>query len=138
MKRVIIFLVLAVFATCAFGQYQFERQRMYTQYRQQNNMQQNAGWILLATGSAATVVGFVGLTKGWDDGSNGETEFFSYLLSAGLISCIASIPFFIGAKKDKRKAASMTFGFDSLAPRSMNVYACKSEPVPVIKLSIKL
>jgi len=76
---------------------QKEQFDFYTLQQKQNK---TAAWIFLGTGVAATVIGF-------EIGNNGDLDDIgtaALLVVAGGVTTLASVPFFIAAGKNKRKA----------------------------------
>ncbi len=80
-----------------------------TDYLQKSKKQKTAAWILLGGG---TTVGFIGLASinlaGTDDPDGVNNTPGTILFATGLASVIASIPMFSAAKRNKRKAMSVS------------------------------
>jgi len=103
MKKLILFLMLAGFASLCFSQ-QTTHTSQSTQgdYLQKSKHQKTAAWILLGGGIALAVTGVA------VDASNWESSAGDVLIVAGAVSVLASMPLFIAAGKNKRKAMSLS------------------------------
>jgi len=113
MKNSIIFLALMFTFQLAQSQVtdsltEKSQQEMYDFYISKQKKLKTTGWILLGTGVAAMGVGFA-LTNNssvYGDSSN-DWAYGSGFILVGSLSAIASIPVFIIAKKNKRKASTI-------------------------------
>ena len=107
MKKVITLLALLIIAMNLYSQKTTELMSNRDHLWQKSKNQNTAGWILLGTGTTMTIVGAIGFDNNslsFDDGilkggnaQNADT--FGYILLAGLIMDIASIPIFISRIK---------------------------------------
>ncbi len=98
----IIFLPLAV---TVFGQQTATLPLLTKQdYLQKSKKQKTVAWVLLGVGLVSTSLGSIQVNP--DYGSNDNQAAF---LVVGLAAIGTSIPFFIAASKNKKKAASVSF-----------------------------
>ena len=73
---------------------------LYKKYMQKRSTYMTIGWVLVGTGVALPVISYsVDAAKGW----NGHTE-LNWMFEVGIVSLGLSIPFFIIAGANKRKA----------------------------------
>lgn len=82
-------------------------QQNYKEYFLQRSKNQKAtAWILLGAGAGAIITGAI-IDNANKDGNQSFTG--GYLEIGGIVSCVASIPFFIDASKNKKRAAGLSF-----------------------------
>lgn len=97
-------------------------------YLQKSKSQKTTAWVFLGVGAAAVITGaIVGTSlKEEDDLNTGFDKMATGggIMLAGTVSCLVSIPFFISASKNKRKAMALSTGFQQI-------------PIPVKSLAIK-
>ena len=105
-------------------------------YLSRSRNQKNTAWILLLSGTAMTIGGSVAFDKSWDEGSAMATDIFGYITLAGVMADLASIPFFISAGKNKRRAASISFNLQHYPP--CHYIAGNTSPCASILLRIPL
>ena len=120
MNRFTIFLLLMVIAASSFSQQTSNPQSLTKEdYFKKSAHQKTAAWILLGGGAAFTTVGLaIGSNRviyeigasfdGKHDGGFTTGAVFFY---TGIASMLGSIPLFIAASKNGRKARSMTASF---------------------------
>jgi hypothetical protein len=119
-------------------------------YLNKSKHQQTAAWVLLGAGSTMAIIGMIGATRASAEmvGSlftldsqtltkataNGTT--YSFIMLTGLAADLVSIPFFISASKNKKKAASLSFGNQTFYAPPDKSYS--QNLVPSLTLRIKL
>jgi hypothetical protein len=112
-------------------------------YLQRNNNQKKAGWILLGAGTAIAVIGGIGFASNFDinlftpvdPAKNQRADIFGAIMLAGIVTDLISIPFFISAHHNKKRAASLSFGNQNLNfPGSLRY---SQNAVPTVNLSVK-
>ena len=105
-------------------------------YLSKSKHQQTAAWVLLIGGTAMLIGGAMAFDKSWDEGSNTQTDILGIITFAGLVADVVSIPFFISASKNKKKAASLSFGNQNIFSPLDKSY-CRNA-VPSLTLRIRL
>ena len=112
MKKAIFLFIFSTLAFSSFSQPGSPSPALTKQdYLQKSKKQKTTAWILLAGGAT---VGFIGLTQFNFAGSDGEVNngAATVMFLTGTAAVITSIPFFSAAKKNKKKAASISFKMD--------------------------
>lgn len=137
MKKLIIFCM--IFFTCfnSFGQ-QVEK----TDWLQKSKNQKTAAWILLGVGAGLDIAGIAttasnadkGLinTFGGNEKVNHGAEYALYI--AGTAALAGSLTLFIASKRNKIKAASITFK-NLVVPQLQNSTVF-NKPIPALSLKI--
>ncbi len=93
------------------------------------------GWILLGVGTPLAAGGMAAMNKNFgDEGS--AADFYALLMVAGFAMDIASIPVFISAGKNKRRAATFTLDYQNLYPPENWLVARRNQPIPSVTLRI--
>jgi hypothetical protein len=108
-------------------------------YLNKSKNQKTAAWILLGAGTAFAVVGVIGFESTWDDSdsdSYSTTDIFGFVLTAGIISDLVSIPFFISSHHNKKHASSLSFGTQSLTSRSIKSMCQSIYPSLTLKFNL--
>jgi hypothetical protein len=80
-------------------------------YLQKSKSQKTAAWVLLGVGTAITVVGVAGFASTYDDWNDNSTETYGYLMIAGPLIGLGSIPLFITSGSNARKAATLSVNY---------------------------
>ena len=146
MKQILLsFLLLSLAATC-FAQYaDTTKQSIATNYLKKSKNQKTAAWLLVGGGAVVTtvgmVVGFGEVTDAIITSFSGEEQSsFSagaLLTLTGLTAMVGSIPLFIAAGKNRRKAAaSVSFKVEN----ATNIYqlAVTNTRYPAVAIHIRL
>jgi len=103
MKKLILFLMLVGFTGLCFSQQTAQtNQFIQGDYLQKSQHQKTAAWILLGGGIALAITGVA------VDASNWQSSAGDVLIVAGAVSVLASMPLFIAAGKNKKKAMSLS------------------------------
>ena len=108
MKKILLMLVPAVLTLNTFSQ-TIHPTYPKNHYQQKSKHQKTAAWILLSGGTIMAVAGGISFSSNWDLGSNSATDVSGFIMLGGIIADIVSIPFFVSAAKNKRKAAAIVF-----------------------------
>ena len=126
-----------------FGQYPTNQPEIkkYGYYYSKYKTQATTGKILLMGGTTLAVVGAVGVIRNFDlwggnSVKNRRAEDYSYIFLVGAVADMVSIPFFISAHANKRKA-SFTFNFQNNYLLKSSASAFNAEPVSSLTLSVK-
>jgi hypothetical protein len=153
MKKIILYTLLLVFSIAAFCQSTpKEVPAVKTDYLKKSKNQKTTAWVLLGGGFALTTVSVVmASAKVTEDYVNVIAGVFSsepvpennytaenILLITGTASMLASIPFFIASKKNKRKAMGMSANIKMENIRIIQKQSFVQTSYPAIVLKIKL
>jgi len=110
-------------------------------YLQKSNKQKTAGWILFSSGAVLASIGIIvtsttalgDLIEG-DEGSTGGP----ILMLTGLAGMVGSIPLFLAAGKNRRKAmASISFKIEKTTLNSSWGSSVNRFPVVAIRVSLR-
>ncbi len=99
-----------------YGQQSLKQYQTKDFYIQKSKNQNTAGWILLVSGTVMTVGGLIAFDKSWDKPSYTATDIYGFITLAGVVADLISIPLFISAGVNKRKAASLSIKFQNYPP----------------------
>jgi hypothetical protein len=153
MKKIILFTLLLIFSTASFCQSTPNGiPAIKTDYLKKSKGQKTAAWVLLGGGFALTTTSilmatpkvtedygnvFAGLFTGEPVPENNYTA-ENILLITGTASMLASIPFFIASKKNKRNAIDMSANIKMENARMIHYQSFVQTSYPAIVLKIKL
>lgn len=136
MKKILVFMVLLAIMAEVFGQEAGKSSLDKDFYLALSKKHNTTGWVLLLSGTAMIVGGAVAFDSSWDEGSATSTDISGFILLAGVIADLASIPFFISAGVNKRKAAYLSLNLQHYPPNPG--YAGYSGPAASLNLRIHL
>jgi hypothetical protein len=149
MKQVIILTLLFVFATSSFGQQTVQRQPLTTtDYLQKSKNQKKTGRILLIGGTGLIITSFViprgdlvydGICVGAycsDEYKNDNLKTALFLVGAA--SDLASIPFFIASKKNKKRAMNVSTSLKMEKTQVIQYTAFVKKSYPALSVKICL
>ena len=149
MKKITIFFVLLAVSAATFSQQTNPAPTLTKQnYLKKSKSQKTIAWILLGTGTAMMVTGSVIWNNAAEENVNNAYDPFSaalapyattdgtVLTAAGLIVAAGSIPLFIIAGKNKRRAASVSFK-NQFVPQ-INNSGYVNRTIPSVNLKINL
>ena len=149
MKQVIILTLLFVCATSSFGQQTVQRQPLTTtDYLQKSKNQKKTGRILLIGGTGLIITSFViprgdlvhdGICVGpycSDEYKNDNLKTALFLV--GVASDLASIPFFIASKKNKKRAMNISTSFDLERAKVIQHATFVNKSFPALSVKIRL
>jgi hypothetical protein len=101
MKKTSLFLLFSCMVLSSFGQ---ADTLSGNDYLRKSRNQRVGAFVLIGTGALSCTIGFSqAMNHLFDNNNKGEA-----MMIAGLSLAVASIPFFIGAGKNKRKAVAVT------------------------------
>lgn len=111
MKKLLLIFVLALISYAGYSQ--TEKQDFSKEhYLQKSKNQRTAGWVLLGAGAGIGIIGAIvsaeALTEDWFFGDSKKSDTGLIIGAVGAASSLASIPFFISARKNSRKAAQLS------------------------------
>jgi hypothetical protein len=135
MKKIMIyFLMLALPATSFCQKTNDSVPVVKTDYLVKSKNQKTAAWILLSGGVALIGTGFIvgdGKNASFDDAAFGAV-----LAASGTLSAIGSIPFFIAAGKNKRKALKASAFINTETLRLPQKQSCIQNSYPALSVNI--
>lgn len=105
MKNIILLLTAASLTFKTFSQ-TIQPADSKDYYLQKSKNQKTTAWVLLGGGTLMAVAGGIVFDK---SSSNTSIDAGGFIFLAGIIADIVSIPFFVSAAKNKRKAAAIVF-----------------------------
>jgi hypothetical protein len=103
-------------------------------YLQKSKSQKTAAWILVGAGTALTVVGAIGFNSTYDDWSDNSTNTYGYLMLAGPLIGLGSIPLFITSGHNARKAATLSLNYQPVLVPDQGALVQNAQP----SLSLKI
>jgi hypothetical protein len=144
-KFIIIFLLLASSAS-TFSQQTNSKPLLKPDYLKKSKSQKTIAWVLLGSGTAMMITGSIIWNNAYEKRVNSgswEGLFAPYtttegttLTAAGLVVSAGSIPLFIVARKNKRKAMSLAVQAQKIPQLNKNIFA--KQTVPSLTLKIHL
>jgi hypothetical protein len=146
MKNLLLILLLTCFFETSFAQELASDSSKIiskeTLLLKKKNQKRAANILLISGGSLMVISGIVAIGEAtifvasW--GSNEENLFktSSALFTVGLVASVASIPFYIAAGKNKRKAAALSLQQQKIPYLQNNTVA--SSMIPAVSLKIRL
>ena len=142
MKKITLLITLLSFAASVFAQEALPHGQEY--YLQKSKNQKTAAWVLLGVGTTMIVVGMVGGMSTFgssdypfiseEDASAMDT--YGIIMFVGIAGDLASIPFFISAGKNKKRAAAVTISNQPLYLPHNGSIAVKYVPGITFKISL--
>jgi hypothetical protein len=153
MKKIILYTLLLVFPVAAFCQSTSNNlSSVKTDYLKKSKKQKTAGWVLFGGGVALTVTSaLIAAPKVTEDYGNiiagvwvgepvSENNYTAenILLITGTTSMLASIPFFIASKKNKRIAIDATANIKMENVRMFQYQSFVQTSYPAVAFKIKL
>ena len=133
MKKIMIYVMLLLLSATSFSQQNNPSQPFTREdYLKKSKNQKTAGWILLGGGAVMSAIGSVVLLNEVADiyvnifdpnppPANNDETLGSVLFVGGVLAMAGSIPLFIAAGKNRRKAAaSVSFKMEN----ATNIYQC--------------
>jgi len=133
--------LLLLLSTACFAQYADTTATMKAnEYLEKSNRQKKAGWILFGSGAVLASTGIiVTATSGLGiliEG-DGSSTVGTILMYTGLAGMAGSIPFFLAAGKNRRKAAA-SISFKMEKTTLINSWVSSSRPYPVVAIRVHL
>ncbi|MGN6531754.1 MAG: hypothetical protein ACTHK0_08370 [Ginsengibacter sp.] len=129
MKHIVIAIMLLMLSTVSLSQQTTLQAINKQDYLQKSKQQRNTAWILAGGGLVLEIAGIIAY-------QSGNASIF--LLGAGLISQIVSIPFFVSAaiNKKKSKKASLSFNLEETHDIHTSVINCHLHPEIFLKINL--
>lgn len=111
MKKLILLLALFLMMPNIHGQEASKADETKNYYLEKSKNQKTTAWILLGSGTAMAIGGAIGFSENFWESS---ADTYGYIMIAGIVADLVSIPFFISASKNKKKAASLAFNIQNV------------------------
>lgn len=142
MKLLLFISIFSMVSDTVFSQYSDSTvARLATDHLQKSNKQRTAGWILLGGGAGLAGIGLiVGASTFWSfvlEGGNNGMNTAEVLSITGLVSMASSIPLFLAAGKNRRKAAA-ALSFKIEQATIIRSWAASVSRYPVVAFGIHL
>jgi hypothetical protein len=144
MKKVFLTGMLLFMGVACFSQKKNLPKYSKDYFLQKSKSKKQTAWILLGGGTAAVIGGAIGFANTfeinlWSDENSNNNDnangFFGALLIAGIVSDLASIPFFISSHNYKRMAAEVTLSNQRIyLPKTTNT---TFNTLPSVTLRVK-
>ena len=128
-----LFLLIGYVLMCSLV-YSQEKTKQY--FQEKSKKQRTAGWILLGTGATAIITGII--IEGTHRGTDDSQSFAGGTVEVGGVICtLASIPFFISASKNKKRAAALAISTREMAYPYGNSLVLRSQPTISLAIPLK-
>lgn len=133
MKNILLvfaFLAFIVKANCQTPEVPaFTKEDYLKKYRSQKV----AAWVSLGAGVGMVLVGFGTNAGGWGQDNKNKGLWLSYV--GGAVTLV-SIPLFISAHKNKKRAASVTINNQHVLLPQQNIFCLKMQPAVTLKINL--
>ena len=137
MKKIIVALMLLTVAFSTFGQRLAAQQQPKEFYLQKADKQTQAGWILLGVGTVGIVTGAIlGSQDSGDDIYSNENIVGYVLLIGGIGLDLCSIPLFISASNNRKRAATISVGLQNSYPQQRSPFATSVQPAVIVRINL--
>ena len=120
---------------------QLTNSELFQQLHQKSKKQKTAAWILLGGGALCNIISAAVVSKnfqvlGGTPSQNSQTTHGFVAAIVGSAAMLASVPFFIASKKNKKRAANFSVGTEIFPAAQNGNLVCK--PMQSLKLTIAL
>ena len=145
MKKLISLLAFLFIVINLYGQkttdYALDKDYLWQKSKNQNT----AGKILLVTGTTMTVVGIIGFgnnSMSFEDGylkggNDQKANTYGFIMLAGLVMDIASIPVFISSSVNKKRASRLEFGNQIIYKPHNSLMVLQKQSIPSLTVKIE-
>lgn len=143
MKKTIAILMLSLIISAGFSQQlDPEKMKVRDDLLQKSKNQKTTAFLMLGLGAAAAVAGTIIFEQNfdiWDDSNDQAAGTGAVLATAGGLSMLGSIPFFIASSKNKGRAMGMSAGIrvEKMFPDGVFKNNVGHYPVATLTLQIK-
>lgn len=127
-KFLLVLISLFLFLPKTQAQQSQESKILIEEYLDQSERQKKTGLIMLGTGVGSVLLGTVVFGAAWNSGSNFAGGASVFLLTAGSISTLISIPILVSSASNGRKAAKIGIGTTQLAAPVTGGFPQKTYP----------
>lgn len=144
MKALLVSLSLFMFIYCSYTQQIDPQKKMLTNtdYLKKSKRQKTGAWILLGSGAALTTTGIlVGSDNAAEEILTGNSKGFDaavIIWVSGMVCMVSSIPLFIAAGKNKRKATNTSVSLKFEDRPFLQQYSLNKKQFPALSLKIRL
>jgi len=102
--------------------------------------QNTAAWIFLGGGTAIAIIGAIGFDANFDiwssdQGKADRTDIFGFMIIAGIVADLVSIPFFISSHHNKKIASIISLGNQNRYSPPINSYSMNPNPTLTLKVN---
>ena len=119
MRKILILISCILTSNIVFGQ---DKAKEY--FLERSKKQKTTAWILLSVGAAAIITGVI-IDSNVEPGDQSYTG--GFIEVGGAICTLTSIPFFISASKNKKRAATLTIKNERILSPMVNVLTIKKQ-----------
>ncbi|HRI20987.1 MAG TPA: hypothetical protein PLA68_08530 [Panacibacter sp.] len=138
MKKISMSLTVLLFVAQSFCQTNVS-ELSKKMYMEKSRSQKTAAWILLGSGAAVTITGVI-ITASASNANDfitlyDRTSSGVILTGVGAAAIITSIPFFISAGHNARKAAAISLSNQKILLPQQNAFVIKSQPAVTLKIN---
>lgn len=131
MKKIIAFALLLIVSSESFSQQTNSLPALTKQdYLKKSRTQNTTAWFIISGG---LVLGTISYGISYKEGRTNTAEILEY---TSLATMLGSIPLFIAARKNKKKAMSLSFKNETMPQLQKGSFV--NQPVPSITLKISL
>jgi hypothetical protein len=128
MKKIIVFAMLIIISFASFSQQTTSSPTLTKQdYLKKSKKQKIVAWSLLLGGFGLDVIAFA---------TGFESESGTFLIRAGTLANLASIPFFIVAHRNKKKGMSLSFKNEIAPQLQKSSFVYRHIPSLTLKMSL--
>lgn len=130
MKKIVLFFLAVLYTYACFSQAK-------TDYLQKSKKQKTAAWICLGGGIGMSVIGLSKINVAGSDNGNVNNTPGTILFATGAAAAITSIPLFIAASNNKKKAITVAFNYLKLYKLTAGGIV-NNKQLPGLSLQIKI
>jgi hypothetical protein len=127
-KFFLIIVAFSLFLPRIQAQQSQENKILMEEYLRQSEKQKKTGLIMLGAGAGSVILGTVLFGTAWNSGGNFAGGASVFLLTAGSISTLVSIPVIVSSASNGRKSAKLGIGTTQLVAPSSSGFSQKNYP----------
>lgn len=136
MKKVLFVFAMLLVLVQSFSQTPAQPAPGKADYLQKSKQQKKLGWVLLVGGLTSTLLGTGAAVGSLMDATSNGSVAADILVTAGVGAMLASIPVFIIAGKNRKKAASLSIGTQSYMYPQYKDFTVKAQPAVTFKVRL--
>ncbi|SFB26558.1 hypothetical protein SAMN05660845_2287 [Flavobacterium swingsii] len=136
MKKIIFIITFFLVTGRLLSQAETSPEFTKEDYLQKSKNQNTIGWVLVSSGIVMTVVGAIGFSNGMDDNdqSDSETDTYGFVMLAGPLVSLGSIPFFISSGRNSKKSIALTLSNQPNFASQQYAFVVRPEPSLTFKI----